>query len=54
MNSTFDTIARVHDPQPRSATPYSIGLLGIAVGLLTLWLLRDSSSLDGAARSTVA
>ncbi|OAJ53705.1 hypothetical protein A6V36_35700 [Paraburkholderia ginsengiterrae] len=54
MNSTFDTVASVHDPRPRSATPFSIGLLGIAAGLLTLWLVRDSTALDGATRSTVA
>ncbi|NYH25766.1 isoprenylcysteine carboxylmethyltransferase family protein [Paraburkholderia bryophila] len=54
MNSTFDTVAHVHDTRPRSATPFSVGLLGIAAGLLTLWLLRDSTALDGAARSTVA
>ncbi|QQC66381.1 isoprenylcysteine carboxylmethyltransferase family protein [Paraburkholderia ginsengisoli] len=54
MNSTFDTVARVHDPRPRSATPFSIGLLGIAAGLFTLWLLRDATAIDGAARSTVA
>jgi protein-S-isoprenylcysteine O-methyltransferase Ste14 len=54
MNSTFDTVARIQDPRPRSATPFSIGLLGICAGLLTLWLLRDSTALDGAARSIVA
>ncbi|WP_454873206.1 methyltransferase family protein [Paraburkholderia xenovorans] len=54
MNSALETIARAHDPRPRSATPCSIGLLGIAVGLLTLYLLRDSTALDGAARSTAA
>ncbi|MFM0646118.1 isoprenylcysteine carboxylmethyltransferase family protein [Paraburkholderia bryophila] len=54
MNSTFDTVAHVHDTRPRTATPFSIGLLGIAAGLLTLWLLRDSTALDGATRSTAA
>ncbi len=54
MNSTFDTAARIDDPRPRSATPFSIGLLGITSGLLTLWLVRDSTALDGATRSTVA
>ncbi|MFM0737969.1 isoprenylcysteine carboxylmethyltransferase family protein [Paraburkholderia xenovorans] len=54
MNSTFPSVAQVHDPRPRSATPFSIGLLGIVAGLLTLWLLRDSTTLDGAARSTAA
>ncbi|WCM23807.1 hypothetical protein NDK50_23435 [Paraburkholderia bryophila] len=54
MNSTFHTVAHVQDARPRTATPFSVGLLGIAAGLLTLWLLRDSTALDGAARSTVA
>ncbi|EIF34991.1 isoprenylcysteine carboxyl methyltransferase (ICMT) family protein [Burkholderia sp. Ch1-1] len=54
MNSAFETVAHAHDPRPRSATPCSIGLLGIATGLLTLYLLRDSTALDGAARSTAA
>jgi protein-S-isoprenylcysteine O-methyltransferase Ste14 len=54
MNSTFDTVAPIHDPRPRSATPFSIGLLGILAGLLTLWVLRDSSTLSGATRSTLA
>ncbi|ASL47079.1 hypothetical protein bAD24_III06775 [Burkholderia sp. AD24] len=54
MNSTFHTVAHVHDARPRTATPFSVGLLGIAAGLLTLWFLRDSTALDGAARSTVA
>jgi len=42
------------DPAPRSATPFSVGLLGMLAGLLTLWLVRDSTALDGATRSTVA
>ena len=54
MNSTFETVAPIHDPRPRSATPFSIGLLGIAAGLCTLWLLRDSPALDGATRGTIA
>jgi len=54
MNSTFDTVAPIRDSRPRSATPFSVGLLGIAAGLFTLWLLRDSTSLDGATRSTIA
>lgn len=54
MNSTFDTVAHAQDQRPRSATPFSVGLLGIVAGLLTLWLLRDSSALDGARRSTAA
>nr|WKF59492.1 hypothetical protein HUO10_004003 [Paraburkholderia busanensis] len=54
MNSTFDTVAHLQDARPQSATPFSIGLLGIAAGLLTLWLLRDSTTLDGAARGTFA
>jgi protein-S-isoprenylcysteine O-methyltransferase Ste14 len=54
MNSTFETVAPIHDPRPRSATPFSIGLLGIAAGLLALWLLRDNPALDGAARGTIA
>lgn len=54
MNSTFDSVAPIHDARPRSATPFSIGLLGIAAGLLTLWLLRDSAALDGATRGTLA
>ncbi|PQV54148.1 isoprenylcysteine carboxylmethyltransferase family protein [Paraburkholderia sp. BL21I4N1] len=54
MNSTFDTVAHVRDTRPQTATPFSVGLLGIAAGLGTLWLLRDSTALDGAARSTVA
>ncbi|MFM0501364.1 isoprenylcysteine carboxylmethyltransferase family protein [Paraburkholderia caffeinilytica] len=54
MNSTLDNVAHVEEQRPRSATPFSIGLLGIVVGLLTLWLLRDSTTLDGAGRSTAA
>ncbi|AXL48859.1 membrane protein [Paraburkholderia caffeinilytica] len=54
MNSTLDNVAHVEEQRPRSATPFSVGLLGIAVGLLTLWLLRDSTALDGARRSTAA
>ncbi|MCC8392771.1 DUF1295 domain-containing protein [Paraburkholderia sp. MMS20-SJTR3] len=54
MNSTVQTAARVEDTRPRSATPFSIGLLGIAAGLLTLWLVRDSATIDGATRSTLA
>ncbi|WP_345815851.1 isoprenylcysteine carboxylmethyltransferase family protein [Paraburkholderia sp. PREW-6R] len=54
MNSTFQTVARVDDPRPQSATPFSVGLLGIVAGLVTLWLLRDNTTLDGAARSTAA
>jgi protein-S-isoprenylcysteine O-methyltransferase Ste14 len=54
MNSTFDTVTPIRDSRPRSATPFSVGLLGIAAGLFTLWLLRDSTSLDGATRSTIA
>lgn len=54
MNSTYGTVAHVQDPRPHSATPFSIGLLGIAAGLLTLWLLRNSTALGGAARSTAA
>jgi protein-S-isoprenylcysteine O-methyltransferase Ste14 len=54
MNSTLDNVANVQEQRPRSATPFSVGLLGIAVGLLTLWLLRDSAALDGARRSTAA
>jgi hypothetical protein len=54
MNSTFDNVAHVEEQRPRSATPFSVGLLGIVVGLLTLWLLRDSTALDGAGRSTAA
>ena len=54
MNSTFNTVSHLQDPRPRSATPFSVGLLGIAAGLLTLWLLRDSTALNGASRSTAA
>lgn len=54
MNSTFDTVSRVQDSRPRSATPFPVGLAGIATGLLTLWMLRDSTALDGATRSTAA
>ncbi|RKE37799.1 isoprenylcysteine carboxyl methyltransferase (ICMT) family protein [Paraburkholderia sp. BL23I1N1] len=54
MNSTLDNVAHVHEQRPRSATPFSVGLLGIVAGLLTLWLLRDSTALDGAGRSTAA
>ncbi|NML96742.1 hypothetical protein HHL24_02010 [Paraburkholderia sp. RP-4-7] len=54
MNSTLDNVAHVEEQRPRSATPFSVGLLGIVVGLLTLWLLRDSTALDGAGRSTAA
>ncbi|MGF6769931.1 protein-S-isoprenylcysteine O-methyltransferase Ste14 [Paraburkholderia sp. GAS199] len=54
MNSTIHSVAQVQDPRPASATPFSVGLFGIAAGLLTLWLLRDSSTMNGAARSTAA
>jgi protein-S-isoprenylcysteine O-methyltransferase Ste14 len=54
MHSTFDTVARLQDSRPRSATPFSVGLTGIVAGLVTLWLLRNSTALDGASRSTVA
>ncbi|HZZ12039.1 MAG TPA: isoprenylcysteine carboxylmethyltransferase family protein [Paraburkholderia sp.] len=54
MHSTLNTVVQDHDARPRSATPFSVGLVGILAGLLTLWCLRDSSSLDGAARSTAA
>jgi protein-S-isoprenylcysteine O-methyltransferase Ste14 len=54
MNSTLDNVAHVEEQRPRSATPFSVGLLGITIGLLTLWLLRDNTTLDGAARSTAA
>ncbi|MEX3760758.1 isoprenylcysteine carboxylmethyltransferase family protein [Paraburkholderia phenoliruptrix] len=54
MPSSIDTLARVDDPAPHSATPFTVGLAGMAAGLLTLWLVRDSPALDGAARSTAA
>ncbi|MGF6571859.1 Protein-S-isoprenylcysteine O-methyltransferase Ste14 [Paraburkholderia fungorum] len=54
MNSTFETVAPIHDPRPRSATPFPVGLLGIAAGLLSLWLLRDTPALNGATRGTIA
>ncbi|WP_233834073.1 isoprenylcysteine carboxylmethyltransferase family protein [Paraburkholderia sp. ZP32-5] len=54
MSSTFDTIARAEDSRPRSATPFSIGVAGMAAGLSTLWLVRDSTTIDGATRSTLA
>ncbi|MEZ2305554.1 isoprenylcysteine carboxylmethyltransferase family protein [Paraburkholderia sp. RCC_158] len=54
MTSSIETFARADDPAPRSATPFSVGLLGMLAGLLTLWLVRDSTALDGATRSTVA
>ncbi len=54
MNSTLHNVAHVEEQRPRSATPFSVGLLGIVAGLLTLWLLRDSTALDGAGRSTAA
>ncbi|WP_027800936.1 isoprenylcysteine carboxylmethyltransferase family protein [Paraburkholderia dilworthii] len=54
MNSSTDTITRADDPAPRSATPFPVGLFGMVVGLLTLWLVRDSTALDGAARSSAA
>lgn len=54
MTSSIESFARADDPAPRSATPFSVGLLGMLAGLLTLWLVRDSTALDGATRSTVA
>ncbi|RDK02848.1 methyltransferase family protein [Paraburkholderia lacunae] len=54
MNSTLDTAAHLQERRPRSATPFFVGLLGIAAGLLTLWSLRNSIALDGAGRSTAA
>ena len=54
MTSSIETFARADDPAPRSATRFSVGLLGMLAGLLTLWLVRDSTALDGATRSTVA
>ena len=54
MTSSIETFARADDPAPRSATPFSVGLLGMLAGVLTLWLVRDSTALDGATRSTVA
>lgn len=54
MNSTVDSITHAPAQPPRSATPFSVGLLGIAAGLATLWVLRDSVALTGAARSTAA
>src|SRR6202000_2520971 len=54
MTSTFDTIARAEASRPRSATPFSIGVAGMAAGLSTLWLVRDSTTIDGATRSTLA
>ncbi|NIF80961.1 hypothetical protein F3J20_26870 [Paraburkholderia sp. Cy-641] len=54
MNSTIDTVAQAPDARPRSAAPFSVGLVGIAAGLLTLWLLRNSTTLDGATRGVLA
>jgi hypothetical protein len=54
MNSTIDGIAAVHDRPPRSATPFRAGLLGIAAGLLALWVTRDQPALDAATRAVIA
>lgn len=54
MNSTIDRVADVHDRPPRSATPFPVGLSGIVVGLLVLWVSRNSTTLSGAQRSTLA
>ncbi len=54
MNSTLERIAAVDDRPPLSATPFRVGLLGIAAGLLALWLTRGQPSLDGASRAVIA
>ncbi|WP_179405649.1 isoprenylcysteine carboxylmethyltransferase family protein [Burkholderia guangdongensis] len=54
MQSTLDSVAAVDNRPPRSATPFWIGLLGIAAGLCSLWITRDQLSLDGATRSVIA
>jgi len=54
MTRSIDTLARVDDPAPRSATPFSVGISGMLAGLATLWLVRDSAALSGAARGAVA
>ncbi len=53
MNSTFPSVAATPARPPRSATPFTVGLAGIAAGLFTLWILRGTT-LDGAARATAA
>lgn len=55
MNSTLDSVAAVDGARPpRSATPFRVGLLGIAAGLFSLWITRDHPSLDGATRAIIA
>jgi protein-S-isoprenylcysteine O-methyltransferase Ste14 len=54
MNSIVGSVARASTRPPPLATPFSAGLLGIAAGLLTLWVLRDSPALNGAGRSMAA
>lgn len=54
MQSTLDTVANAQERPPRSATPFSIGLAGIAAGLLTLWASRGAAALTGTERSLLA
>jgi protein-S-isoprenylcysteine O-methyltransferase Ste14 len=54
MSSTFDNAVVVDERPPRSATPFWIGVLGIAAGLFALWLTRDQPQFDGASRAIIA
>ncbi|GAB7535932.1 methyltransferase family protein [Burkholderia sp. 3C] len=54
MNSTFDTVSTAPARPPRSATPFSVGLAGIAAALATLWFSRDGTLLSGAERGFAA
>lgn len=42
------------DAPPRSATPFAVGLLGIAAGLAALWLTSAHTTLDGPSRGGAA
>ncbi|QKM56010.1 methyltransferase family protein [Burkholderia glumae] len=54
MNSITDGVADARARPPRSATPFSVGLAGIAAALATLWLSRDGTLLSGAGRGFAA
>ncbi len=54
MNSTADTVSAVRARPPRSATPFTVGLAGIAAALAVLWFSRDGTLLNGAGRGFAA
>ncbi len=54
MNSTIDSLSDVGARPPRSATPFTVGLAGIAAALAVLWFSRDGSLLSGAGRGFAA